>query len=72
MLPNAGLVPGFIAMQGSHIQEFKENLLFGKIDLDLGKNQEIEPTGPLRAAGVGQGDAGFRPAVPRHRLLERV
>lgn len=48
LLPNAGLVPGFIAMQGSHVQEFKENLLFGKIDLDLGPNQNIELTGRVR------------------------
>ncbi|MBC7483936.1 MAG: TonB-dependent receptor [Rhizobacter sp.] len=48
LLPNAGLVPGFIAMQGSHIQEFKENLLFGKIDLDLGPNQKLELTGRIR------------------------
>ena len=48
LLPNAGLVPGFIAMQGSHVQEFKENLLFGKVDLDLGPNQRIELTGRIR------------------------
>jgi len=48
LLPNAGMVPGFIALQGSHVQEFKENLLFGKIDLDLGPNQTLELTGRLR------------------------
>ena len=47
-VPNAGLAASFFALQGSHIQEFKENLLFGKIDLDLGPNQKIELTGRLR------------------------
>ncbi len=48
LIPNAGLGPSFIAMQGSNNQEFKENLLFGKIDLDVADNQQLELTGRIR------------------------
>lgn len=48
LIPNAGLGSSFFAMQGSHNQQFKENLLFGKVDLDLGPNQQLELTGRLR------------------------
>jgi hypothetical protein len=42
------LLSSLIGLQGSTIQSFKENLLFGKVDLDLGPNQRIEVTGRLR------------------------
>ena len=42
------LLESLLALQGSTIQTFKENLLFGKIDLDLGANQKIELTGRVR------------------------
>ncbi len=47
-LPNAGLAASFFALQGSSIQQFKEDLLFGKVDLDLGPNQKLEATGRVR------------------------
>jgi hypothetical protein len=47
-VPNAGLAASFFPLQGSHIQKFQENLLFGKVDLDLGPNQRLELTGRLR------------------------
>jgi hypothetical protein len=47
-LPNAGLAASFLALQGSHLQKFKEDLVFGKVDVDLGPNQRVELTGRLR------------------------
>jgi hypothetical protein len=47
-VPNAGLAATFFPLQGSHTQSFKEDLLFGKIDVDLGGNQRLELTGRLR------------------------
>jgi hypothetical protein len=48
LLPNAGLVPGFFALQGSHNQEFKEHLLFGKLDAVISANQRAELSMRLR------------------------
>jgi hypothetical protein len=47
-VPDAGLAATFFPLQGSHTQSFKENLVFGKIDFDLGSNQRLELTGRLR------------------------
>ncbi len=46
--PNAGLVPGFVALQGSHNQEFKENMLLAKVDLSLGTDSHLDLTVRLR------------------------
>ncbi len=48
LLPNAGLVPSFIGMQGSHNQTFKENLLFGKVDLQLSPDSRLEISTRIR------------------------
>ena len=48
LLPNAGLVPGFLAMQGSHLQSFKEQLLFGKVDAEIAANQHVELSTRIR------------------------
>ena len=47
-VPNAGLAATFFPLQGSHTDSFKENLVFGKIDVDLGDNQRLELTGRIR------------------------
>ncbi len=47
-VPDAGLAATFFPLQGSHTQSFKENLVFGKVDVDLGGNQRLELTGRLR------------------------
>ncbi len=47
-VPNVGLAATFFPLQGSHTQSFTENLLFGKIDVELGGNQRLELTGRLR------------------------
>ncbi len=47
-VPNAGLAATFFPLQGSHTQSFKEDLLFAKVDVDLGANQRLELTGRLR------------------------
>lgn len=47
-LPNAGLVPGFLAMQGSHNQTFKESLLFAKVDAVIDANQRVELSTRIR------------------------
>ncbi len=49
----AAVVPGSVlaglaALQGSHVQTFKENLLFGKIDLEVDANQHVELTARVR------------------------
>lgn len=40
-LPNAGIVPGLKAAQGNQVDPFRENLLFGKIDAQLGEEQRL-------------------------------
>ena len=47
-VPNAGLAASFFPLQGSSTQKFKEDLLFGKADLDLGGDQRLEFTGRVR------------------------
>ena len=47
-VPNAGLAASFYPLQGSILQKFHEDLLFGKVNLDLGPNQQIEVTGRVR------------------------
>ncbi|OYU78211.1 MAG: hypothetical protein CFE45_29860, partial [Burkholderiales bacterium PBB5] len=47
-IPNAGVAAGFFGMQGSHNQEFKENLLLGKYDLELGADQHLDLTMRIR------------------------
>ena len=53
--PNAGIVPGLLAQQGSFISKFKENLLFGKLDLTIDDQQRLEFTTRLRR----ESDRGF-------------
>ncbi len=48
LLPNAGLVPSFIGMQGSHNQTFRENLLFGKVDVELSPDSRLDISTRLR------------------------
>lgn len=48
LLPNAGLVPGFIGLQGSTDQTFRENLLFGKIDLQLSPDSHLDISTRIR------------------------
>jgi outer membrane receptor protein involved in Fe transport len=48
LLPNAGLVPSFLGMQGSHNQTFQENLLFGKVDLQLAPDSRLEVSARIR------------------------
>ena len=47
-VPNAGLAATFFSLLGSHTQSFTENLVFGKVDVDLGGNQRLELTARLR------------------------
>jgi hypothetical protein len=42
LLPNAGIVPGLLAQAGSTTSRFKENLLLGKIDAQIGQDQRLE------------------------------
>ncbi len=42
------VLAGLAALQGSHVQTFKENLLFGKIDLEVDADQHVELTARLR------------------------
>ena len=48
LLPNAGLVPGFIGMQGSTDQTFRENLIFGRVDLQLSPDSHLDLSTRLR------------------------
>ena len=47
-VPNAGLAASFFPLQGSVLQKFHEDLLFGKVGVDLGPNQKLELTGRVR------------------------
>ena len=47
-IPTAGVAGSFYALQGSHTQEFKENLLLGKFDLELGDDQHLDLSLRLR------------------------
>lgn len=48
LLPNAGLAATFRGMQGSHNQTFKEDLMFGKVDLELSADSRLEISGRIR------------------------
>jgi hypothetical protein len=48
VLPHAGLAGTFYDMQGSHNQEFKENLLFGKLDFVINADQRLEVSARVR------------------------
>ena len=52
---NTGIVPGLLAQQGSFASQFKEDLLFGKIDLDINEQHRLEFTVRLRR----EDDRGF-------------
>jgi outer membrane receptor protein involved in Fe transport len=41
LLPNAGLVPTLAAKAGGQVQNFREHLLFGKVDTDLTEDQRL-------------------------------
>ena len=56
-----GIVPGLLAQQGSFASKFKEQLLFGKIDLDINEQHRLEFTTRLRR----ENDRGF----PEDRTL---
>lgn len=47
-IPKAGVAGSFYGMQGSHNQEFKENLLLAKYDLEMGEDQHLDVTLRLR------------------------
>jgi len=73
-VPNAGLAASFFPLQGSHDQSFKENLLFGKIDVDLGANQRIELTGRLRREKdhIAEDAAKSAPGNDKHRINDET
>lgn len=48
ILPNAGVAGSFYSMQGSHNQVFNEDLLFGKIDLEIDDSQRLEMSARIR------------------------
>ncbi|MDE2505553.1 MAG: TonB-dependent receptor [Burkholderiales bacterium] len=48
-LPHAGIVPGLLAQQGSVPSDFKEQLFFGKVDVDPDERQHLEFTARVRA-----------------------
>lgn len=47
-VPTIGVAGAFYGMQGSHNQEFKENLLLAKYDLELGSDQHLDVSLRLR------------------------
>lgn len=48
LLPNAGITPSLMAMQGSTISSFNEGLLFGKFDATINDEHKLTFTGRLR------------------------
>lgn len=48
LLPHAGVAGTLYNMQGSHNQVFKENLLFGKVDVVLNAEQHLEVSARIR------------------------
>jgi len=48
LLPDAGFAASLYGMQGSHDQDFTENLLFAKVDFQLSQEQKLEISGKLR------------------------
>jgi len=48
LLPNAGVVPSLRALQGATTQKFKQDLLFGRADLQLSPEQRLSLTTRIR------------------------
>jgi hypothetical protein len=48
LLPNAGIVPSLRALQGSTTDEFQQDLLFGRADLQLSGDQRLTFTTRIR------------------------
>jgi len=48
LLPNAGVVPGLLAQQGSSVSSFKENLFLLKVDAQIDRDQRVEATARIR------------------------
>lgn len=48
LLPEAGIVPSLRAFQGSNTQDFKEDLLFGRADLQINEDNRLTLTARLR------------------------
>ncbi len=48
LLPNAGVAATLFPLQGSHTQNFKENMLFAKFDLVAGADQHVDLTVRVR------------------------
>lgn len=42
LLPNAGVVPGLMAAQGSTVQKFKEDLLFARFDAQINADNRLD------------------------------
>lgn len=47
-LPDAGIVPSLVAAQGSQVDNFKEHLLFGKLDINIDDEQRLSVSARLR------------------------
>lgn len=47
-LPSAGIVPSLLAAQGSQVDNFREHLLFGRIDVNLDDEQRLSFSARLR------------------------
>lgn len=47
-LPNTGIVPALVAAQGSQVDQFREHLLFGKLDHEINADQHLALTMTLR------------------------
>jgi hypothetical protein len=48
LLPNAGIVPSLRALQGSTTQDFKEDLLFGRADLQISPDHRLTLSARVR------------------------
>ena len=48
LLSNAGIVPSLRAQQGSSNSEFTEDLLFGRLDAQISRDQRVTVTGRIR------------------------
>lgn len=48
LLPPGGIVPTLRALEGSTSAKFTENLVLGKIDLEIGDNQHLDLTARIR------------------------
>ena len=47
-LPSVGIVPSLVAQQGSQVDNFKEHLLFGKLDINIDDEQRLSVSARLR------------------------